>query len=249
MIQLNNSVYSVIKSILNPLYESLPKDSAVVTDVYINPDNRTFITLSDMSAKEIQTVVPPNNIYRLGALLSFLSSSSFSSEHPFVSSSLKINSKNARVEILIPPSVKAPSLSLRFHTLFCPNLTTLRKGGMLNAETEDLLKSFIRNKKNIIISGETGSGKTTLLNALLNEIDPTERVVIIEDGINEIRCNLPNTVNIIAIEDVFTSTDAIHSALRMNPDRIIYGEIRSYESACETLKAWRTGHGLSLIHI
>lgn len=250
MTQLNDNVYSVINRIISPLYASLPQSSSPVTDIYINPDSRTFVTFSDMSVKEIKTTISPSSLYCLGALLSFLSSSSFSYEHPFVSSTLMVNGISARCEILIPPSVKAPSLSLRFHTIFSPRLAGLKEKGMMNTKTERLLRSFVRSKKNIIISGETGCGKTTLLNALLNEIDPSERIVIIEDGINEIRCDLPDTVNITAIDDVFSSTLAIHSALRMNPDRIIYGEIRSYDSAYETLKAWRTGHsgGISTIH-
>lgn len=247
---INTLVNANITNILEPLYQALSKDIGCITDVYINPDERTFITFSDMRTEEIKTPLSPQSIHLLGSLLATSSSSSLSFEHPFVSSSFEWENSNVRFEILIPPVVQKASLSLRFHTLSSPSVDELIKIGMLSIKNASLLQKLVREKKNIVISGETGSGKTTLLNALLNTIDPKERLVIVEDGINEITHNLPNAVSLTTIDNAFSSLDAIHSALRMNPDRIIYGEIRNYDSASETLKAWRTGHsgGLSTIH-
>jgi pilus assembly protein CpaF len=106
---------------------------------------------------------------------------------------------------------------------------------------------------NIIISGGTGSGKTTLLNALSGHIDPTERVITIEDAA-ELLLHQPH---VLRLETRPASTEGrgeinqrhlVRNALRMRPDRIILGEIRGDE-VIDVLSAMNTGHDGSMATI
>lgn len=99
---------------------------------------------------------------------------------------------------------------------------------------------------NIIISGGTGSGKTTLLNAISGHIEPTERVITIEDAA-ELQLFQPH---VLRLETRPASTEGagevtqrqlVKNALRMRPDRIILGEIRGDE-VIDVLSAMNTGH-------
>jgi type IV secretion system protein VirB11 len=125
-------------------------------------------------------------------------------------------------------------------------------------ETEDtdviaMLRNAVRNKRNILVSGGTSSGKTTFVNALLREISPDERLILIEDT-PELQVDHQNAVGLIAArgelgEAEVTAEDLLIASLRMRPDRIILGEIRGSE-AVTFLRAVNTGHpgSISTIH-
>jgi type IV secretion system protein VirB11 len=103
----------------------------------------------------------------------------------------------------------------------------------------------VRRRKTIVLAGGTSSGKTTLLNALVKEIDPAERLVVIEDA-PEIRLEHPNAIGLIAVrgeagEARVSAEDLLQAALRMRPDRIMLGELRGAE-AFAYLRAVNTGH-------
>ena len=232
---------------LQKLYDSFPKN-ATLTDVVINPNGLTFGETNEGKVLNLGRTLSNTEIVRIGTLLASLSGSRLSYSHPRVSASLDNSEK--RFEILIPPAVESASLSLRLHHRALFSLDDLQKRGMLTEREAVLLKAAVKARKNIVISGETGAGKTTLLSSLINTIDESERIVIIEDGSSEINCKLPNSVKIVANNTSITGRDAVKASLRMNPDRIIYGEVRDGNAAYETLKAWHTGHngGLSTIH-
>jgi pilus assembly protein CpaF len=111
-----------------------------------------------------------------------------------------------------------------------------------------------RCRLNIIISGGTGSGKTTLLNAISRMIDPGERIVTVEDAA-ELQLQQPHVVRLetrppsLEGRGEVTQRDLVRNALRMRPDRIILGEVRSSE-AFDMLQAMNTGHdgSMSTVH-
>lgn len=236
-----------LKNLLSPLYESLP-DSKVVTDILINPDGITYAETNDGETIRIGHTLKSDEIIRIGTLLASMSGKTLSPECPEITTTFE-NGK-LRFEILIPPIVENASLSLRLHRNTPFTLKELIEKGMIKEKEASLLTELLREKKNIVISGETGSGKTTLLSSLLNTIDKSERVIIIEEGTEEVNCTLPNFVRIVTSNELFTGREAVMSALRMNPDRLVYGESRDGSSMLETLKAWRTGHsgGLLTLH-
>ena len=160
----------------------------------------------------------------------------------------------SRVNAAIPPvAVDGPLLSIRRFG------RTAMKGEDLVAKlalTEgmlDLLKACVRARLNILICGGTGSGKTTLLNALSSYIPEDERIVTIEDAA-ELRLQQIHVARMETRPANVEGTGAIHirqlviNALRMRPDRIIVGEVRS-EEALDMLQAMNTGHDGSLTTI
>src|SRR6476619_5340382 len=160
----------------------------------------------------------------------------------------------SRVNAAIPPvAVDGPLLSIRRfgrHALKGEDLVSrlAMTEGML-----DLLKACVKARLNILICGGTGAGKTTLLNALSSYIPEDERLVTIEDAA-ELRLQQTHVARMETRPANVEGTGAIHirqlviNALRMRPDRIIVGEVRS-EEALDMLQAMNTGHDGSLTTI
>jgi pilus assembly protein CpaF len=159
----------------------------------------------------------------------------------------------SRINAIIPPlAIDGPVLSIR---RFGAEIT-IQKLVELGAITEDmvnLLAGCVRAKLNVLISGGTGSGKTTLLNALSSFIPSSERVITIEDAA-ELRMQQEHVVRLETRppnsegRGEVLARDLVKNALRMRPDRIIVGEVRSAE-ALDMLQAMNTGHEGSLTTI
>jgi pilus assembly protein CpaF len=109
---------------------------------------------------------------------------------------------------------------------------------------------MVKCRRNILISGGTGSGKTTLLNALSANIDSLERIITIEDSA-ELQLQQPHVGRLetrpanIEGTGAVTQRELVRNALRMRPDRIIVGEVRTGE-AFDMLQAMNTGHDGSM---
>ncbi|MBA3728866.1 MAG: CpaF family protein, partial [Actinobacteria bacterium] len=153
----------------------------------------------------------------------------------------------SRVNAIVPPlSLCGPVLTIRKFTLrpFMPE--DLVRLGTLDDSMKGFLRSCVRGKANIIVSGGTGSGKTSLLGALSSFIPANERLITIEDAA-ELRLSQPHVVslearppNVEGLGEVTVRT-LVRNALRMRPDRIIVGEVRGGE-ALDMLQAMNTGH-------
>ena len=118
----------------------------------------------------------------------------------------------------------------------------------MTQEQANVIKSGIKDRKNILVVGGTKSGKTTLCNALLEEIAQyNQRVIIIQDT-NELQCNCENVLYLRATETV-PIRRLLTSTLRRTPTRIVIGEVRD-GAALNILKAWNTGHpgGVCTLH-
>lgn len=154
----------------------------------------------------------------------------------------------SRVEAVLPPAAPdGPHVAIR--RFFRETLTIKRliDFGSFTPDAAELLSAIVLVKQNIIVAGGTGSGKTSLLNALTGFIPSDERIVIIEDS-REVQCQQEHVVQLegrppdargkgaVSIRDLFKAT------LRMRPDRIVVGEIRSGE-ALDLVQAMTSGHG------
>ena len=126
--------------------------------------------------------------------------------------------------------------------------------GTVSQQLSRVLEIAARCRLNIIISGGTGSGKTTLLNALSSMIEPTERIITIEDAA-ELQLQQPHVIQLetrppnLEGKGQIIQRDLVRNALRMRPDRIIVGEVRGTE-AFDMMQAMNTGHNgsMSTIH-
>jgi len=111
------------------------------------------------------------------------------------------------------------------------------------------LRTAVRSRVSIAVSGGTSTGKSTFLNALLKEVPMEERIVTIEDT-RELRPITPNTVALITSKGdqgraKVTPQELLEASLRMRPDRVMLGELRG-EEAFSFLQAINTGHPGSL---
>jgi pilus assembly protein CpaF len=160
----------------------------------------------------------------------------------------------SRVNAAIPPvAVDGPLLSIRrFGRDLLQGEDLVKKLALTDGMLE-LLKASVRARLNILISGGTGAGKTTLLNVLSSYIPENERIVTIEDAA-ELRLRQTHVARLetrpanIEGNGAIKIRDLVINALRMRPDRIIVGEVRSDE-ALDMLQAMNTGHDGSLTTI
>ncbi|MDA1003901.1 MAG: CpaF family protein [Chloroflexi bacterium] len=153
----------------------------------------------------------------------------------------------SRVNVVLPPiAVHSPTITVRKFRTDRYDIEDLVSIGTVTREVAGFLRACVVSKVNIVISGGTGSGKTTFLNALSAFIPRQERVVTIEDPM-EIRLRQPHVVTLEARPSAgegggeVTQRDLVRNALRMRPDRIIVGEVRSGE-AFDMMQAMNTGH-------
>jgi len=160
----------------------------------------------------------------------------------------------SRVNAIIPPlAIDGPMLSIRRFSadpLEMEDLITLRT---LTPELGELIKGIVASRLNVLISGGTGTGKTTMLNVLSRFIPSNERIVTIEDSA-ELQLKQEHVVRLetrpenIEGKGEVTQRDLVRNSLRMRPDRIIVGEVRS-EEVLDMLQAMNTGHDGSLTTI
>ncbi len=157
----------------------------------------------------------------------------------------------SRVNAIIPPlAVDGPLLSIRrfpAERLKADDLVSL---GAMTKPMLDFLSHCVRSHLNCIISGGTGAGKTTLLNVLSSFISSRERIVTIEDAA-ELQLHQEHVVRLetrppnVEGKGAIRQRQLVVNALRMRPDRIVVGEVRS-EEALDMLQAMNTGHDGSL---
>ena len=161
----------------------------------------------------------------------------------------------SRVNAIIPPiALDGPSISIRKFRrdlLRANDLVTYRS---VSEEMLTFIRKAVGQRANILVSGGTGTGKTTFLNVLSSFINHHERIVTIEDTA-ELQLSNDHVVrletrppNAEGFGEV-SARDLIRNALRMRPDRIIVGEVRSYE-VMDMLQAMNTGHegSMSTLH-
>lgn len=160
-------------------------------------------------------------------------------------------SDGSRVNAIVPPlSLIGPCVTIRKFSKNPLSIDNLVGFGSLSEEMAEFLQACVKARLNIMVSGGTGSGKTTTLNVLSSFIPDDERIVTIEDAA-ELRLQQQHVVTLesrpanLEGKGAITIRDLVRNALRMRPDRIIVGEVRSGE-ALDMLQAMNTGHDGSL---
>ena len=239
-----------------------------VTDIYVNRPHELWVETVGGVIQRIEVpALSASTLERLARQIAALSHQGISREHPLLSATLPDGS---RVQIVAPPATRGPlAMAIRKHISPDLTLTDYADGGAFAAtsrggvigelskadrelaallESGDVpatLAAAVKARKNILVSGGTSTGKTTFLNALLREIAPGERLILIEDT-PELCIHHENVVGLLAARSALgeaqVSADSLLAAsLRMRPDRIIVGELRGPE-AYTFLRAVNTGH-------
>ncbi|MCX7772569.1 MAG: CpaF family protein, partial [Clostridia bacterium] len=157
----------------------------------------------------------------------------------------------SRVNIIIPPlALNGPTITIRKFSEKPFTVNDLIRFGTLTPEVAQFLKACVEARLNIVVSGGTGSGKTTMLNVISSFIPSDERIVTIEDAA-ELQMSQDHVVRLetrppnVEGKGAITIRDLVRNSLRMRPDRIVVGEVRSGE-ALDMLQAMNTGHDGSL---
>jgi len=157
----------------------------------------------------------------------------------------------SRVNAIIPPlAIDGPSITIRKFAEDPFKVEDLINFGTLSSKMAELLKYCVEGRLNIVVSGGTGSGKTITLNVLSSFIPESERIVTIEDAA-ELQLSQIHVVRLetrpsnIEGKGEVSIRDLVKNSLRMRPDRIIIGEVRSGETL-DMLQAMNTGHDGSL---
>jgi len=173
-------------------------------------------------------------------------------ETPFADVCLEDGS---RVNAIIPPLSRiGPVITIRKFSSEISTPEDLIKLGALTPATTELLAACVQGRLNIIFSGGAGTGKTTALQIFSKFITPEERIICIEDTA-ELRLQQDHVISLETRQadangkGEISLRGLIRNALRMHPDRIIIGEVRSAE-ALDMIQAMAVGHTgcLSIVH-
>jgi pilus assembly protein CpaF len=234
---------------LGPLEQLLVDDS--ITDIMVNGPKQVFV--ERRGKLELTDVIFRDNthVMSIATRIVTMVGRRIDESTPLVDARL---GDGSRVNIIAPPlAIDGTSISIRKFAKKGITLDMMARQHNVSPAMATLLKIAARSRLNILISGGTGSGKTTLLNAMSQMIDTTERIVTIEDAA-ELQLQQPHVVRLetrppnLEGKGEITMRDLVKNALRMRPDRIILGEIRSAE-ALDMLQAMNTGHDGSLCTI
>nr|WP_245157849.1 P-type DNA transfer ATPase VirB11 [Brevundimonas sp. A19_0] len=245
---------------MEPLQEILARPD--VTDVFINCPGEVWAeTLGGQVERHAAAELKPVVLARLAQQIAAYAHQGISREHPVLSATLP---GGERVQIVGPPATRGGVvLAIRKHVSAGLSLKEYLDQGAHSVSGPDqdgmaalqdfrsrgdlfgLLRSAVKARRTILISGGTSTGKTTLLNALIQEIPQEERLIFIEDT-PELTLSHPNAIGLVAHRSALgearvTTEDLLNASLRMRPDRIILGELRGPE-AYTFLRSINTGH-------
>lgn len=232
---------------LDILQELLDDDS--ITEVMINGPGNIFYEKEGHIHQWEKYFTDESRLYDIAQQIAARSNRIVNESIPILDTRL---SNGSRVNIVLPPvALDGPIITIRKFYQSPITIPKLIQYGSITEEAALFLKSAVRAKYNIFISGGTGSGKTTFLNALSNYIPVDERVITIEDSAELQIQSVKNLVRLetknanVEGENAITIRDLIKSSLRMRPDRIVVGEVRGAE-AVDMITAMLTGHDGSL---
>lgn len=223
-----------------------------VTDVLVNGPEEVYFDRGRGLEKSSIHFADEASVRRLAQRLAAQAGRRLDDASPWVDARLR---DGTRLHAVLAPLARPGSLiSLRVPARRSFSLDELAAAGSLSAVALEQIQAIVAKRCAFIVSGGTGSGKTTLLAAMLGLVDPSERIVIVEDA-TELRPEHPHVVGLEArpanIEGagLVTVRDLVRQALRMRPDRLIVGEVRGSE-VVDLLAALNTGHegGCGTIH-
>ena len=245
----NSNFKEVIARALGPVAELL--NDPTISEVLINGPFQVFVERA--GKLELTKVQFPDEDNLQAAINSIAQSVGrrINKDEPRLDARLPIiegsPASGSRIAAVMPPiSRQGTVISIRKFTSSKISPADYIKHGTISPDAWMFLDLCMFLGKNIIVSGGTGSGKTTLLGLLCTRIPKGQRVLVIEDS-SELQIDYEHVVRFetrqadITGKGEVTIKDLLRSALRLRPDRIIVGEVRSSE-ALELINAMNTGH-------
>ncbi len=244
----NAPAFALIAPFLGPVMALLSDES--VTEVMINPD-AIFVDRAGGLERVPGMHLSALQVRRAAQAIARGLGEDVNEESPLLDARLPDGS---RVAVALPPcSFGGPTLTIRKFARRRMTLDDLSRNGTVPGICARAVRSAIRCKANVLISGGTGTGKTTLLAAIAALIPQEDRIIVIEDTV-ELPLQHPNMVRLAARRGAgsmpaITIRDLVRATLRHRPDRIVVGEVRGGE-AWDLVQALNTGHdgSLSTLH-
>lgn len=234
-------------------------DDPEVENIDINGFDNVFIQYSD--GREVVGGQVAESDDELVELVQILGAYSGLASRPF-------DSANPQLDLRLPDGSRLsavmdvcarPAISIRRARLSRVHLDELLSYGTVTEDLAAFLSAAVAARKNVMIAGATNAGKTTLLRALANEIPPSERLVTVERALELGLGEFPDLhPNVVAFEErlpnsegmgAITMAELVRRSLRMNPSRVIVGEVLGDEIVT-MLNAMSQGNdgSLSTIH-
>ncbi|MBA3745284.1 MAG: CpaF family protein [Sporichthya sp.] len=234
-------------------------DDPTIENVDINGCDEVFVSYADGRRDRVGSVAGSDaelvEQVQLLAAYAGLSARAFDDANPELDLRLPDGTRLSAVRRV----TARPAVSLRRHRYPKVFLADLVGNGTLSAELADFLSAVVRARRNVMIAGETDAGKTTLLRALVNEIDPSERICTVENSLElGLRAHPELHPDVVELEAAPANSEGVGAVgmaqlvrrtLRMNPDRVIVGEVLGPE-VVTMLNAMSQGNdgSLSTIH-
>ncbi|WP_084963673.1 CpaF family protein [Thermoactinospora rubra] len=234
-------------------------DNPEIENIDINGCDKVFISYADGREEMGEPVADSDE--ELIELIQILAAYSGLSSRPFDTANPQLDLRlpdGSRLSAVMDVAVR-PALSIRRARLGKVFLSDLIGNGTLSPELGRFLQAAVAARKNIMIAGSTNAGKTTLLRALANEIPPNERLITVERALELGLDQFPELhPNVVAFEyrlpnaegqGEITMAELVRRSLRMNPSRVIVGEVLGDEIVT-MLNAMTQGNdgSLSTIH-
>ena len=231
---------------LGPL-EPLLNDETI-TEIMVNGANKIYVEREGKIEKTSYKFESDEHVMRIIDRIVAPLGRRVDESQPYVDARLPDGS---RVNVIIPPlAIQGPIITIRLFSKVPYSMEDLIGFGTVTPEIAEFLEICVKARLNVLISGGTGSGKTTTLNVLSGYIPNDERILTIENAaelqlqqehVISLESRMPN----IEGKGEVTIRELVVNSLRMRPDRIVVGEVRSGE-ALDMLQAMNTGHDGSL---
>jgi len=235
-----------VQVFLKPVLEFLKDDS--VSEIMINGPDTIFIERGGKVFKTDAKFEDANSLMAAVRNIAQFVGRPIDDERPFLDARLPDGS---RIHAVVPPVARnGTTVAIRKFSKTKLSLKDLIGKGALTTDAARFLDVCLYLKKNIIVSGGTGSGKTTLLGILASRCAPDQRIVVLEDSA-ELKIHNEHVVFFEARpadeygKGQVTLRDLVKSSLRLRPDRVIVGEVRSGE-ALDLISSMNTGHSGSM---
>lgn len=240
-----------------PIRDFLERDD--VFEVSVNPDGAVWVDAAGTGYVDTGRTMAPDSVRDLIFTLADYAGETVTmggAEQPYLACSTP---EGHRFQAELPPIAEFPFFSVR-----CFRSKTFSLDEFLGPQDDPRLLAHLRRaielRRNLLIVGSTGSGKTSFASALCAEVaslTPEDRVVVLEDT-RELRVASTNRFALRTVrgrrvngETVggVSMSELIRHCLRLNPARILVGELRGME-ALDLIKAWNTGHegGITTVH-
>jgi pilus assembly protein CpaF len=223
-----------------------------LTDILVNAPDGVWVDRGSGLERTDIRFADGAAIARLAQRLAATAGRRLDEASPFVDARL---ADGVRLHAVLPPIASdGPLISLRIPHRRGFDLAAMVSAGTLDEHGARWMRAIIAARLAFLISGGTGSGKTTLLSTLLETVDSSQRILLVEDSA-ELRPRHPHVVRLEARPRNVEGSgevalrDLVRQALRMRPDRLVVGEVRGAE-VVDLLAAMNTGHegGCGTVH-